>query len=112
MKEELRDIWLQSDKNSAQMALDEWAKKAAVSGVNMLIKFSKTIAAHRSGILAYFDFEGLSTGPLEGANNNRVIVMNRSTFTSNEKIILQSSGSTLLDYKKVVVSVDQKLFEL
>ena len=69
MKEELRDIWLQPDKNSAQMALDEWVKKAAVSGVNMLIKFSKTIAAHRSGILAYFDFDGLSTGPLEGANN-------------------------------------------
>jgi len=69
MKEELRDIWLQPDKNSAQMALDEWVKKAAVSGVNMLIKFSKTIAAHRSGILAYFDFDGLSTGPLEGTNN-------------------------------------------
>ncbi len=51
------------------MALDEWVKKAAVSGVNMLIKFSKTIAAHRSGILAYFDFDGLSTGPLEGTNN-------------------------------------------
>ncbi|MBK6958977.1 MAG: transposase [Nitrosomonas sp.] len=30
---------------------------------------SKTIAAHRSGILAYFDFNGLSTGPLEGTNN-------------------------------------------
>jgi transposase len=44
-------------------------KKAAASGINMHKKFSKTIAAHRSGILAYFDFNGLSTGPLEGANN-------------------------------------------
>jgi transposase len=35
----------------------------------MLKQFSKTIAAHRSGILAYFDFDGLSTGPLEGINN-------------------------------------------
>lgn len=69
MKEELRDIWRQPDKNSAQVALDEWVKKAAASDVNMLKKFSKTIAAHRSGILAYFDFDGLSTGPLEGANN-------------------------------------------
>jgi len=69
MKEELRDIWLQPDKNSAETALDEWVKKAAVSGVNMLIKFSKTVASHRSGILAYFDFDGLSTGPLEGTNN-------------------------------------------
>jgi transposase len=69
MKEELRDIWLQPDKNSAERALGEWVKKAAVSGVNMLVKFSKTLAAHRSGILAYFDFDGLSTGPLEGTNN-------------------------------------------
>ncbi|MBK6958662.1 MAG: transposase [Nitrosomonas sp.] len=44
-------------------------KKAAASDVNMLKQFSKTIAAHRSGILAYFDFNGLSTGPLEGTNN-------------------------------------------
>lgn len=35
----------------------------------MLKQFSKTLAAHRSGILAYFDFNGLSTGPLEGINN-------------------------------------------
>ena len=57
------------DKTSAQKALDEWVKKAAASDVNMLKQFSKTIAAHRSGILAYFDFNGLSTGPLEGTNN-------------------------------------------
>lgn len=35
----------------------------------MLKQFSKTIAAHRSGILAYFDFDGLSTVPPEGINN-------------------------------------------
>jgi len=69
MKEELRNIWHQPDKQSAQIALDEWVKKAAASDVNMLKKFSKTLAAHHSGILAYFDFGGLSTGPLEGINN-------------------------------------------
>ena len=69
MKEELRTIWLQPDKASAYKALDEWVKKAAASNVNMLKQFSKTLAAHRSGILAYYDFDGLSTGPLEGTNN-------------------------------------------
>ena len=69
MKEELRDIWHQPDKQSAQIVLDKWVKKAAASDVNMLKKFSKTLAAHRSGILAYFDFDGLSTGPLESTNN-------------------------------------------
>ena len=69
MKEELRNIWHQSDKTSAQKALDEWIKKAAASNVRMLKQFSKTLAAHQSGILVYFDFDGLSTGPLEGTNN-------------------------------------------
>ena len=69
MKEELRNIWHQPYKTSAQKALDEWVKKAAASDINMLKQFSKSIAAHRSSILAYFDFNGLSTGPLEGTNN-------------------------------------------
>ncbi|WP_419609435.1 transposase, partial [Thiolapillus sp.] len=69
MKEELRQIWRQSDKASAEKALAEWIAKAAVSNVGMLKQFAKTLAAHRSGILAYYDFDGLSTGPLEGTNN-------------------------------------------
>lgn len=69
MKEELRQIWCQPDKASAEKALDEWIAKAAASNVGMLKQFSKTLAAHRSGILAYYDFDGLSTGPLEGTNN-------------------------------------------
>ena len=69
MKEELCNIWHQPDKTSAQKALDEWVKKAAASDTTMLKQFSKTIAAHRSGIMAYFDFNGLSTRPLEGTNN-------------------------------------------
>ncbi len=69
MKEELRNIWFQLDKISAQKALEEWIRKAEVSGINMLKQFAKTLASHRSGVLAYFDFDGLSTGPLEGTNN-------------------------------------------
>ena len=69
MKEELRNSWHQPDKTAAQRALDEWEKKAAASDINMLKQFSKIIATYRSGILAYFDFNGLSTGPLEGINN-------------------------------------------
>jgi len=69
MKEELRTIWHQPNKAAGQKALDEWIAKAAASNVNMLKQFSKLLAAHRSGILAYFDFDGLSTGPLEGTNN-------------------------------------------
>ena len=33
MKEELRNIWHQPDKTSAQKALDEWVKKTAASDI-------------------------------------------------------------------------------
>ena len=69
MKEELRNIWHQPDKTSTPKALDEWVKKAFAPDINMLKQFAKTIAAHRSGILAYFGRNGLSTEPLEGINN-------------------------------------------
>ncbi|MDP1558920.1 MAG: transposase, partial [Nitrosomonas sp.] len=32
MKEELRDIWLQPDKNSAETALDEWVGRSRYRG--------------------------------------------------------------------------------
>ncbi|MBK6959488.1 MAG: transposase [Nitrosomonas sp.] len=65
MKEELRNIWHQPDKLSAQNALDEWVKSRCLD-VNMLKQFSKTIAAPAQ--VAYFDFNGLSPA-LEGTNN-------------------------------------------
>ena len=35
----------------------------------MLQQFAKTLAAYRLGTLAYYDFDRLSTGPLEGTTN-------------------------------------------
>ena len=49
---ELRRSWHQSDKTSSTKVLDEWIKKEAASEVNMFIRFSKTRAADRPGILA------------------------------------------------------------
>jgi transposase len=49
------------------------------SGISMLMKFAKTLARHLEGILAYFDFDGLSTGPLEGTNN-KIKTMQRKAY--------------------------------
>lgn len=49
------------------------------SGIDMLQKFSKTLGRHLEGILAYFDFDGLSTGPLEGTNN-KIKTMQRNAY--------------------------------
>jgi transposase len=44
----------------------------------MLIKFSKTLALYRRGILAYYDYP-ISTGPLEGTNN-KIKTMKRQAY--------------------------------
>jgi transposase len=42
-------------------------RRAEASGIRLLKTLAKTIAAHRNGILAWYD-ERISTGPLEGTN--------------------------------------------
>lgn len=69
LKDDLRRIWRQEDKELAAFVLDDWVKRATASGIQMLQQFAKTLSAFRSGILAYYDFDHLSTGPLEGTNN-------------------------------------------
>ncbi len=68
MKEELRQFWNQPDKASAEDFLNSWIARARASEISMLIRFSNTLAAHKSGLLAYYDYP-ISTGPLEGTNN-------------------------------------------
>jgi transposase len=78
MKEDLRQIWMQPDKTTAAAVLQDWVERARASGISMLIKFSKTLALYRRGILAYYDYP-ISTGPLEGTNN-KIKTMKRQAY--------------------------------
>lgn len=78
MKEELRLLWNQTDKAAAESYLQDWIARAQVSGIQMLMKFAKTLLTHRAGILAYYDFP-ISTGPLEGTNN-KIKTMKRQAY--------------------------------
>ena len=78
LKEDLRQIWLQKTKAKAERVLTDWIKRSASSGIKMLMKFAKTLAAHRSGILAYYDYR-ISSGPLEGTNN-KIKTMKRMAY--------------------------------
>ena len=68
MKEDLRQIWSQPDKDTAAGVLDGWIKTAMDSGIAPLIKMGKTLMVHRFGILNWYDHP-ISSGPLEGTNN-------------------------------------------
>jgi transposase len=80
MKEDLRQLWnWEDDKTAAEWHLTSWIEMAKNSGIGMLEKFAKTLEKHFEGILAYFDFDSLSTGPLEGTNN-KIKTMQRKAY--------------------------------
>ncbi len=80
MKEDLRQLWnWTGDKKAADWHLRSWIAMARSSGIAMLRKFATTLEEHFEGILAYFDFDCLSTGPLEGTNN-KIKTMQRKAY--------------------------------
>lgn len=78
MKEDLRQIWLQQDKETAGRVFDDWVRRAEASCIKLLQKFAVTLAMHRRGILAYYDYR-ISTGPLEGTNT-KIQLMKRQAY--------------------------------
>jgi transposase len=68
MKESLRQIWDQPDREIAAKILNDWIKTALISGISPLMKMGKTLAAHRYGILNWYDHP-ISSGQMEGTNN-------------------------------------------
>lgn len=78
LKEELRDLWNCPTRQDATDYLCDWLKKAEASGIHLLQKFAKTLAAHRSGILNYFDHP-ITTAKVEGINN-KIKVLKRQAY--------------------------------
>ena len=78
LKESLREIWMQVDKEQARQVLMKWVEQARDSKVPLLIKFANTMTAFRSGIIAWYDYH-ISTGKLEGINN-KIKTMKRQAY--------------------------------
>lgn len=78
LKEDLRQLWEQPSKAAAAAFLEDWIARAETAGIPFLLRFSKTLALHRRGLLAYYDYP-ISTGPLEGTNN-KIKTMKRQAY--------------------------------
>jgi transposase len=78
LKEDLRQFWEQPGKVFATLFLDGWIKRAEASGIKILQQMGKTLAAHRSGLLAYYDVM-ITSGPMEGTNN-KIKTMKRQAY--------------------------------
>jgi transposase len=77
LKEELGELWKQTTKQEADRFLQSWVESVQTTTILALIKFAKTLMAHRSGILNWFDYQ-ISTGPLEGFNNKIKVLKRRA----------------------------------
>lgn len=101
MKEDLRQIWGQSDKATARRVFDDWVRRAEASGIPMLKKFAKTLVLSRNEILAYYDYR-ISTGPLEGTNN-KIRTMQRQAYGFRDQEFLRLKIMALHETKYALV---------
>jgi transposase len=83
MKEDLRQFWELPGKSFATLFLEGWIKRAEASGIKMLQGMAKTLEAHRSGLLAYYDAM-ITSGPMEGTNN-KIKTMKRQAYGFRDK---------------------------
>jgi transposase len=83
LKEELRQFWEQPGRRFATVFLDGWIKRAEASGIKVLQEMAKTLASHRSGLLAYYDAM-ITSGPMEGTNN-KIKTMKRQAYGFRDK---------------------------
>jgi transposase len=83
LKEDLRQFWEQPGKAFGTSFLDGWIRRAEASGIRMLQQMAKTLAAHRSGLLAYYDAM-ITSGPMEGTNN-KIKTMKRQAYGFRDK---------------------------
>lgn len=83
LKEDLRQFWEQPGKKFGTSFLDGWIKRAEASGIKVLQQMAKTLAAHRSGLLAYYDAM-ITSGPMEGTNN-KIKTMKRQAYGFRDK---------------------------
>jgi transposase len=83
LKEDLRQFWEQPGKRFATAFLNDWIKRAEASGIKILQQMAKTLAWHRSGLLAYYDVR-ITSGPMEGTNN-KIKTMKRQAYGFRDK---------------------------
>lgn len=78
LKEELRRVWNQTEKEQAETILHNWIMEAKGSGIRHMQKLADTMEQHTDGILAYYDYK-ISSGKVEGINN-KIKTIKRQAF--------------------------------
>ena len=78
MKEDLRQFWSQSNREAAQVAIDDWVSRAQASDIGPLMRVATTLAGLKFGILNWYEHP-ISSGRMEGTNN-KIKVLKRMAY--------------------------------
>jgi transposase len=78
LKEDLRQLWHQSNIDTAAVFLSSWIERATATGLPHFRKLSATLKNHALQVLSWFHYP-ISTGPLEGLNN-KIKVLKRQAY--------------------------------
>jgi transposase len=89
LKDDLKQIWLQSNEAAAARVFDDWVKRARGSRIAILAGFADTMVQHRQAILNYYRYR-ISTAKLE-AINGKIQMLKRQArgFRDQEFFILK-----------------------
>lgn len=78
LKEDLRQIWMQLNKEEAEKKLLEWVAMMRATENEHLIKVANTVMGYRTGILSWYDHR-ISNAKVEGINN-KIKVLKRIAY--------------------------------
>jgi transposase len=101
LKEDLRQIWSQPNKRTAQRVLRDWLARARASGIRILVQFAATLEAHQEGVLNYYDYR-ISTGPLEGTNT-KIQLMKRQAYGFRDQAFFKLKILGIHETKRALV---------
>ena len=78
LKEDIDQIWMQSNKEEAEKQLQYWCDRAKESKLPAMVKCANSLLSHRTGILAWYDAK-VTNAILEGTNN-KIKVLKRKAY--------------------------------
>jgi transposase len=97
LKEDLRMLWMFSDRQSGKSWMRTWIEEAEASGIGAMVKMAKTLRDHEDGILAYFKHR-ITSGPMEGMNN-KVRTLMKVTYGLRDEEYLELRLKSLHETK-------------
>lgn len=78
LKEDIDQLWMQTDKEQAERQLRYWCDRARETKLPAMVKAANSLLARRTGILAWYDCRA-TNAVLEGTNN-KIKVLKRKAY--------------------------------